>query len=330
MAALILSLMACTFASAARSKQSGSAATRIRRAKQRRATADDAGIEQLPLHGKLAVVTGGGRGIGAAVARALAQRGCRVVITYRTNADAAADTVLGLPGDGHAARQCDVTEPDAVAQLFADLEGVDIVINNAAIYEESKFLDASYEDWQRVWRATIEANLIGPANVLFHAGRAMARRGGGVRGVHGGVPAGGGRHVRRQRGASRVCGVPKEQSHPDPHPDPHPIATPITLPLTLPLTLGASRAWPSRVAGVLRRSWGPRSTSARPTRSAARCEATAAMGRGPSPYKHSRPCCHLLRLTTWPPPRVPSPTPPPSPPPPRAYSSCRRDPTRRR
>lgn len=172
--------MACTFASAARSKQSGSAATRIRRAKQRRATADDAGIEQLPLHGKLAVVTGGGRGIGAAVARALAQRGCRVVITYRTNADAAADTVLGLPGDGHAARQCDVTEPDAVAQLFADLEGVDIVINNAAIYEESKFLDASYEDWQRVWRATIEANLIGPANVLFHAGRAMARRGGGV------------------------------------------------------------------------------------------------------------------------------------------------------
>ena len=56
----------------------------------------------------------------------------------------------------------------------------DIVVNNAAIYEESHFLDASYEDWQRIWRETLEANLIGPSNVIFHAGRSMARRGGGV------------------------------------------------------------------------------------------------------------------------------------------------------
>ena len=55
-----------------------------------------------------------------------------------------------------------------------------IVVNNAAIYEESHFLDVSYEDWQRVWRDTLDANLIGPANVIFHAGRSMARHGGGV------------------------------------------------------------------------------------------------------------------------------------------------------
>ena len=141
----------------------------------------DVGIDALPLQGKLAIVTGGGRGIGAAVAKALAQRGCRVLITYRSNVDAAADTMMALPGDGHDARQCDVTDADAVAQLFEDLgESVDIVINNAAIYEESHFLDASYEDWQRVWRDTIDANLVGPANVIFHAGRSMARRGGGV------------------------------------------------------------------------------------------------------------------------------------------------------
>ena len=53
-------------------------------------------------------------------------------------------------------------------------------MNNAAIYEESRFLDSTFEDWQRVWRDTIEANLVGPANVIFHAGRSMARRGGGV------------------------------------------------------------------------------------------------------------------------------------------------------
>ena len=64
-------------------------------------------------------MTGGGRGIGAAVAKALAQRGCRVLITYRSNVDAAADSMLALPGDGHDARQCDVTDADAVAQLLA-------------------------------------------------------------------------------------------------------------------------------------------------------------------------------------------------------------------
>ena len=46
-----------------------------------------------------------------------------------------------------------MTDADAVAQLFEDLgESVDIVINNAAIYEESKFLDSTFEDWQRIWR----------------------------------------------------------------------------------------------------------------------------------------------------------------------------------
>jgi len=165
---------------AAPKKHSSDAASRIRRAARNRAF-NDVGIDPLPLLGKLAIVTGGGRGIGAAVAKALAQRGCRVLITYRSNVDAAADTMMALPGDGHDARQCDVTDADAVAQLFEDLgESVDIVVNNAAIYEESTFLDASYEDWQRVWRDTIDANLVGPANVIFHAGRSMARRGGGV------------------------------------------------------------------------------------------------------------------------------------------------------
>jgi len=176
MAAISLTLILVA-AAAAPSKHSD-AASRIRRAARNRASSD-VGVDPLPLQGKLAIVTGGGRGIGAAVARALAQRGCRVLITYRSNVEAAADTMMALPGDGHDARQCDVTDADAVAQLFEDVDA-DIVVNNAAIYEESTFLDASYEDWQRVWRDTIDANLVGPANVIFHAGRSMARRGGGV------------------------------------------------------------------------------------------------------------------------------------------------------
>ena len=175
---MMRALVLIASALAAPTKHSSDAASRIRRAARNRAVSD-VGVDPLPLQGKLAIVTGGGRGIGAAVARALAQRGCRVIITYRSNVEAAADTTLSLPGDGHDARQCDVTDAVAVAQLFEDVDA-DIVVNNAAIYEESHFLDASYEDWQRIWRETLEANLIGPSNVIFHAGRSMARRGGGV------------------------------------------------------------------------------------------------------------------------------------------------------
>ena len=175
-----ISLTLILVAAAAAPSKHSDAASRIRRAARNRASSD-VGVDPLPLQGKLAIVTGGGRGIGAAVAKALAQRGCRVLITYQSNVDAAADTMLSLPGDGHDARQCDVTDADAVAQLFEDLgESVDIVINNAAIYEESHFLDSTFDDWQRVWRDTLDANLIGPSNVIFHAGRSMAKRGGGV------------------------------------------------------------------------------------------------------------------------------------------------------
>ena len=173
-----ISLTLILVAAAAAPSKHSDAASRIRRAARNRAVSD-VGIDPLPLQGKLAIVTGGGRGIGAAVAKALAQRGCRVLITYRSNVDAATDTLLSLPGDGHDARQCDVSDADAVAQLFEDVDA-DIVVNNAAIYEESHFLDCTFDDWRRIWRDTLDANLVGPANVIFHAGRSMARRGGGV------------------------------------------------------------------------------------------------------------------------------------------------------
>ena len=119
----MLQLLLISTALAAPTKHSSDAASRIRRAARNRAS-NDVGVDPLPLQGKLAIVTGGGRGIGAAVAKALAQRGCRVIITYRSNVEAAADTMMALPGDGHDARQCDVTDADAVAQLFEDVDAL--------------------------------------------------------------------------------------------------------------------------------------------------------------------------------------------------------------
>ncbi len=106
------------------------------------------------LEGKGAVITGGGRGIGAAVARALAAEGAAVVVSARTGSEieAVADE---LRGGGHAAWAvpCDVTDP---AQVFAlaerageHLGQVDILVNNAGTVTSAPLKSLTLEEWNR-------------------------------------------------------------------------------------------------------------------------------------------------------------------------------------
>jgi 3-oxoacyl-[acyl-carrier protein] reductase len=144
-----------------------------------------AGLDPLPLRDKVAIVTGGGRGIGAAISLALAQRGARVAIVYRSDSRAAEATRRLLPGDGHRTMSCDVSDPAAVEQLVevsaACMGGnIDILVNNAGIYIDHDILDedgVTYTDWQEAWDRTMRANVSGPANLCFCVGRHMAARG---------------------------------------------------------------------------------------------------------------------------------------------------------
>jgi NAD(P)-dependent dehydrogenase (short-subunit alcohol dehydrogenase family) len=79
--------------------------------------------------------------------------------------------------------QCDISDPRAVERLIgqADEEfgGLDVLVNNAGVYQRHAFDDIDYQTWQNARRSVMETNLIGAANLSFCASRAMIQRGGG-------------------------------------------------------------------------------------------------------------------------------------------------------
>jgi NAD(P)-dependent dehydrogenase (short-subunit alcohol dehydrogenase family) len=129
------------------------------------------------------LVTGGSRGIGAAIARAFAGDGDRVAVHYREAASAAAAVAAGLPGEGHVTVAADMADPDAVRAMVdsaaARLGGLDVLVNNAGVYLAHSAVDSSYEEWQAAWRTTLDVNLVGAANASWCAVQHMTARGGG-------------------------------------------------------------------------------------------------------------------------------------------------------
>jgi 3-oxoacyl-[acyl-carrier protein] reductase len=91
------------------------------------------------LQHKAALVTGGSRGIGRAIAERLVADGAAAVFSYRSNADAAADVVAGIRAAGGTAHavQADLADPGAARRLFDQAESqlgpLDILVNNAGV-----------------------------------------------------------------------------------------------------------------------------------------------------------------------------------------------------
>ncbi len=129
---------------------------------------------QVDLKGQRAIVTGGGRGIGRALALGLARSGAHVAIVYRQDARAAESTVEAARGSGGQvlAVQADTSNGERVremvAELAAELGGIDILVNNAGTLRRIPFLELPEEEWRRV----LATNLDG----YFLVGQAVARR----------------------------------------------------------------------------------------------------------------------------------------------------------
>jgi 3-oxoacyl-[acyl-carrier protein] reductase len=131
------------------------------------------------LTGKVALVTGGARHLGAGIALGLAERGCHVAIQYRTSAKEAralADRIAGM-GSRSLAVRADVTRPDhvhrVVQQVLEGLGGLDIAVHCVGDYLRGTLDETPPE----AWRASMDSNLTSAYLVTREAGRVMAARG---------------------------------------------------------------------------------------------------------------------------------------------------------
>jgi NAD(P)-dependent dehydrogenase (short-subunit alcohol dehydrogenase family) len=138
--------------------------------------------DAIDLSGRRALVTGASRGLGRHIAALLARHGARIAVHCRAAEHDARGLVDHLAGDGHVVVAADLADADAAAALprrAADaLGGLDIVVNNAGIYERMPDCGESPEHWRQVWTRTIAINLTAPALIAEAAAPLLSEHAG--------------------------------------------------------------------------------------------------------------------------------------------------------
>lgn len=149
---------------------------------------------------KTMLITGAGRGIGAAAARLAAEHGYQVAVNYASNDEAAQAVVKSITSAGGKAKafKANVADNNAVVELFRSVDeefgGVDVLVNNAGILDTFSILDAEPDRIRR----TFEANLFS----LYYCSREAVKRMSTAQGGKGGVI------VNMSSAAAKLCSMP--------------------------------------------------------------------------------------------------------------------------
>ena len=134
------------------------------------------------LAGKTVLVTGGSRGIGAAIARAVGESGARVLVHYARNERAAEAVRRDIGADRCQVLQADLAVPGEADRLWADAvtlaPRIDVLVNNAGIFEDVR-VEAPIEDWRAAWTRVLQVNLLAPAELCRAAILHFRAHGGG-------------------------------------------------------------------------------------------------------------------------------------------------------
>ena len=130
------------------------------------------------LTGKVALVTGAGRGIGREIALTLARNGATVIVNYNGSRERAEEVVESIEAEGGNAEaiQCNVADFEASAQMVKDVLGkygkVDILVNNAGITRDNLIMRMSEQDYD----AVLDTNLKGAFNMIRHLSKAFLKQ----------------------------------------------------------------------------------------------------------------------------------------------------------
>ena len=137
----------------------------------------------IELSGKVVLVTGASRGIGACTVRSLRQAGADVVVHYGSSAEQAQALAAEVGAEHCHLVQADLATDDGATVLWRDAlawrRRIDVLVNNAGIYTVAP-LDGDLESWHRLWRETLQVNLMAAADLCRDAIGHWQGRGGGI------------------------------------------------------------------------------------------------------------------------------------------------------
>jgi len=126
---------------------------------------------------KIVLISGGTRGIGNATALEFANAGAHVAMIFKSNSTSAEEALNKLPGHNHSIFKTDISDPisieKTVAKIIEKYSRIDILVNNAAYHTKHPIDTTDYITWQKVFKDTIDVNVMGTANLTYCVSQSM-------------------------------------------------------------------------------------------------------------------------------------------------------------